>query len=106
MRILRDCDESVYFRKLFFQLRFVTLRKTAHDNESLKSFLLIVCSLQDCMNGFRFGAFNKTTGIDNYCICLMIGSYDFQAVFLQQSQQIFRIHKILGTAKRNHSDFH
>ena len=93
--ILINADEPVHFRHFRFQLRFVTLRQAAHDYQFLQAALFQFSRVQDRINRFGFGTFNKAAGIDNDRFCYFSVFYYFLPAGLQYAEQVFRIHQVL-----------
>ena len=66
--------------------------------------LLVVCHLQNGIDGFLLGAFDKAAGIDDDDLRFLRILCDLIFI-LQHTQHDFRIHTILVTTETDQSDF-
>ena len=92
-------DKGVNFGHLRLQFVAVTLGQTAGHDEPLRpAVLLEPHRIQDCLNGFLLGRFDKAAGIHDHRIRFTGIVCDNVTSLLQLPHHHLAVHQILGAA--------
>ena len=105
-RIVFDLYEKIDLGELLQTIFIIALYKAAGDDQLLKPVFLVFRNLQYRVDRLFLRAQNKTAGIDQDRVALLQIVFILEKRIIKERDDVFTVNEILGTAKRDKSDFH